>query len=199
MISLAALAGNMVGRTTASAGTAYYATIPGRSGLIARLSKLQIDNAGTNNKFYLMRPLTASATVTTAQAASDTTLVLDRDPSPSGNTIASGDQVVYLASDGTYRRVTVSSWSAGTLTLTVSALPAAVAAGSYAWNFGVHTDTEPTTGTAFPLLDTPVSAVTTYSFDVGFSGFAGGAPLLLYTPNATAVTTLNFAEYGYTY
>lgn len=188
--------GNLIGRTLATAGTPWFAVVPGASGYVTRVTSLQIDNGATNNGVYLMRPL-ASATVQQAQAAAGTTIVLDRDPSPSGNTIASGDQVVVLSSDGTYRRVTVSSWSAGTLTLTVSALPAAIAAGTTLWNLGVYTDTEPGTSLPFPLLDTPTSAIKEYTFDSGFAG-AASEPLILYSPNATNQTKLNYAEYART-
>lgn len=196
MVTLDGSTANMLGKTTAGAGTPWFAVVPGSPFLVTRLLALQVNNGATNNGVYLMRPL-ASATVNTAQNAADTTVVLDRDPSPSGNTIASGDQVVLLFADGTYRRVVVSSWSASTLTLTVGALPAAISAGTTLWNFGVYTDTEPGTGAAFPLLNTPTSVVTTYTFEAGFAG-AAAEPLLLYSPNATNATDLNYAEYART-
>jgi hypothetical protein len=65
------------------------------------------------------------------------------------------------------------------------------------WNFGVNTDTEPTS-LAFPKLDTPTSAVKDYSFGGGFAGFTAGQPLLLYSPNATNQTKMNFASYANT-
>lgn len=197
MISLQGGGGNSIGRVSVAANTPWYAVIPASPGLITRLVGLEIDNGATDNGIYVMRAI-GGAVIQTAQAAADTTLILDRDPSATGNTIASGDQVVCLASDGTYRRVTVASWSAATLTLTVSALPAAVAAGSILWNFGVYTDTEPATGAAFPLIDTPVSDVTPKEFEVGFAGFAAGQPLVLYSPNAINATKLNYAEFAYT-
>lgn len=201
MITLPGFSGNMIGLVDVAAGTPWFAVIPGASGYVTRLTKLQVDNGATANGIFLMRPL-AYALVTTAQVATDTTLILDRDPSPSGNTIANLDQVVYAAADGTYRRVQVSSWSAATLTLTVGALPAAVSAGAYLWNFGVYTDTEPNTSLAFPKLDTPASAVTNYpgegEFAVGFAGWSAGQPLMLYSPNATNATKLNFAEFART-
>lgn len=192
----AAQSANMIGRTLATAGTAWYAVVPGSPSLVTRLTALQIDNGATNNGLYLMRPL-ASATVQQAEAAAATTVTLDRDPSPSGNTISSGDQVVLLFADGTYRKVTVSSWSPSTLVLTVGALPAAIAAGTTLWNFGIFSDTEPGTSLPFPLLDTPTSAVKDYPFGAGFAG-AAGQPLLIYCPNATNQTKLNYAEYART-
>lgn len=195
-VELQASSGSLLGRTEATAGTAWYAVVPGSAGLVTRLTAAQIDNGATNNGVYLMRAI-GSATVQAAQAAADTTIVLDRDPSASGNTISSGDQVVVLASDGTYRRVTVSSWSASTLTLTVSALPAAVAAGTGLWNFGIYTDTVPATGSAHVKLNTPTSAVTTYDLGPGLAG-AASEPLLVYSPNVTNQTSLNYAGYART-
>lgn len=195
-VQLQAVGGDLIGRTLATAGTAWYAVVPGSPGLVTRLISAQIDNGATDNGLYLMRPL-ASSIVQQAQAAADTTIILTSDPSPSGNTIASGDQVVLLFADGTYRRVTVSSWSASTLTLTVGSLPAAISAGTTLWNLGIFSDTEPVTSLPFPLLDTPVSVVKDYPLSVGFAGTAG-QPLMLYCPNATNQTKLNNAEYART-
>ncbi len=80
----------------------------------------------------------------------------------------------------------------------MAALPVSVAAGSTLWNFGIFTDTEPTTGAPFPLVNTPVSVVTPKAFVTGFTSWVAGAPLLLYSPNATNRTDLNHAEYAYT-
>lgn len=186
---------NSIGRATDTAGTPWFAVVPGHAGYYTWITALQVKSGATNNGLYVMRAL-AGATVLSAQAAGDTTLVLDANPSPDGNTIASGDEVVYLASDGTYRRTTVSSWNGSTLTLTVGALPAAVAADSPMWNFGVYTDTEPATSLAFPLVDTPVSVTTPYAFVGGFGGWGAGEPLLVYCPNATNQTVLNYLEYA---
>ncbi len=192
--------GNTVGKKTAAANTPWYAVVPGQTNLVTRLLGLQVKSAGaTVNGIYVMRPL-GYATVETAQAATDTTLVLDRDPSSSGNTIANLDQVLYEASDGTTRQVQVSAWTAATLTLTVAALPAAVSAGALMFFMGVYTDTEPDTSLAFPLIDTPASATTTYDWS-GWGGFATwntSEPILLYCPNATDVTTLNYAGFART-
>lgn len=187
----------MIGLVDVTAGTPWFALVPGLANYTARLMALEVDNGATENGLFLMRPL-ASKTILTAQVATDTTLILDGNPSPSGDTIASGDQVVYLASDGTYRRVTVSSWNGSSLTLTVSALPAAVAADSPMWNFGVHTDTEPNTSLPFPKLHTPASDVTPYPLECGFAGWAAGQPLAIYCPNATNKTKLNNAQYAHT-
>lgn len=199
MLTLQGQTANMIGLVSVGAGTAWYAVVPGTVNLITRITGLQVDNGATNNGLYLMRPL-GQAVVQQAQAAADTSVVLDRDPSPTGNTISSGDQVVLLFSDGTYRKVQVSSWTAATLTLGVGALPAAIDAGTTLWNFGIYTDTEPDTSLAFPKLDTPTSTVKDYPFTSagGFAGWEAGQPLMIYCPNATNATKLNYAEYAAT-
>lgn len=206
MFIFPASGGGTVGYTDANANTPWYALIPGLPGAITRFIKAQVDNGATDNGLYVMRPIgllndTDRAFVTTARITSDTTVPLDRDPSAPGNTIASGDQVVIQCSDGVYRQFQVSSWSANTVTLT-GALGFAVDSGAPFFFFGVFNDTDPRTGVAFPKLDTKASVVTdiptTGSFEAGFPGFRAGDPILLYSPNATNKTKLNFAEYVYT-
>lgn len=209
------ICGNTLGLQSATAGTAYYAVIPpyappNAAGVptwtpsyVTRICQLQYTCGNTANGFYVMRPIgrtTVAAAATTSVAA----VTLAADPSPSGNTIAAGDQVVMQYADGTFRRtqVNTSGWDSTNLILTFTGnLPANVAAGAQMWMFGVNTDTDPTTGSAFPVIPTTVNTNNT-AVVFGPSGMGGvqkGDPLLVYNPNATAATNLNFLEYANAY
>lgn len=194
--------GGIVGKKTAAANTAFYAVIPASVGKYTRVAMLQSVQGNTANDLNLMRPLgrsTSSAAYGTNVAA----IVLTSDPSPTGNTIAAGDQVVIRHStDGTYRQyqVNTSGWASNTNTVTFTAnLAAAVVAGDKVYNFGIYTDTDTTTGSAHPVLATTANATTTYTFTAsGFRGANVGDPLLVHCINATNASVLNYVEYAAT-
>lgn len=196
---LKAADGDMLGLTAAPAGTPWYALVPGAVNLRARIARIQIDNGATANPLYLMRPINPEPVqFTDAFGTGVDTVTLSRDPSPPGNTIAAGDQCIIQCSDGTYRQVQVAAWTAASLSLQFTAnLPAAVVARANLFNLGVHTDTDPRTTKAFPKLEPAINGVSEVGFGVGFGGRPGD-PLLVYCPNATDQTVMNFAEYAYT-
>jgi hypothetical protein len=193
--------GNVLGRANAAAGTAYYAVVPGKTGCYTSIAQFAVRCGNTANDVYWLRPL-GRANVTVAATTSDASLTLDADPSPTGNTIAAGDQVVIQHSDGTNRRaqVNTSGWNGTTKVVTFTAdLAANVAVGAKIWNFGVHTDTDPVLGTAHPVFGTTANATVTPVFDAsGIRGHQTGDPLLFYTGNATNATDLLYAEYART-
>lgn len=195
------IGGGVIGLANAAAGTAYYSVIPGRTGAFARLCSFNWTSGNTANSIYGMRPI-GRTTTTAAATTSDASVTLAADPSPSGNTIAAGDQVVIAHSDGTYRRaqVNTSGWNSSTKVLTFTAnLAANVASGAKVFMFGVYTDTDPVTGNAFPIF--PTVANTTYQNNFVAAGFCGAAaadPLMLYCPNATNATTINNSEFCFT-
>lgn len=195
--------GNLIGRTNAAAGTVYYAVIPGTpktKGGFTRVVSFQLTSGATANHGYWMRAI-GRANSTLAYTTSDSAIVLDADPSATGNTIAAGDQVVIEHSDGTYRRsqVNTSGWNSGTKTLTfTTTLPAAVAKGARVWNFGIFTDTDTTTGVVHPIVNTTANTTSTWNFQGGVRAHQPGEPILFYCPNATDATVLNYAEFANT-
>ncbi len=196
--------GGVIGLTNATAGTVWYAVIPANPRAVTAVVGFSYTNGNTANSIYGMRPI-GRANVVNAQTTSDSSVVLDADPSPSGNTIAAGDQCVIKYSDGTYRRTQVNTagWNGTTKVLTFTAvLPAAVSAGAKFFMFGVFTDTDPLTGSAFPLFPTVASVSDAPSYRsftaAGLRGAQAGDPLLIYCPNATAATLLNWTEYIFT-
>lgn len=193
--------GNVLGRSNATAGTAYYGVVPGASLRFTGVASFVVTSGNTANDVYFMRPL-GRANVTVAATTSDSSLTLDADPSPSGNTIAAGDQVVVQHSDGTYRRaqVNTSGWNSTTKVVTFTGtLGANVAVGAKVWNFGVNTDTDPILGTAHPIFPSTVNATRTYSWAAsGIRGHQQGDPLLFYCANATNATSVDSVEYART-
>ena len=193
--------GGMVGLTNAAAGTVWYAVVPGLANAYARLEGFQYNCGNTANNFTFMRPI-ARAQATVAGLTNVATITVDADPSPSGNTIAAGDQVVVgPCSDGSYRRgqVNTSGWNSTTKVITLTANNAAAfAVGTKVYNFGVPGDTDPITGAAFPVFTPTANTVGNCVFyGGGFVSAAKGDPLLIYNPNATNATTLNHAGYAH--
>ena len=204
-LSFNAFGGGMVGKQTAAAGTAFVATLPpyrnsaGAYTAFTRLAQLSVTQGNTANSVYLMRPIGR----TTTSAASNTntnTVTLTADPGPSGNGIAANDYVCVQQSDGTILTTTANAWNATTKVLTLNLnTTASVASGARVWDFGVNTDTDPVTGAAHVLIPTTANATTTFTAGpAGFAGAQAGDPILVYNPNATNASVLNFAEYAFT-
>ncbi len=208
----------MRGKSNAAANTVVYTLIPGgstwragslwngdgRSQCYTGLIMFQATSLSTANSIYVMRAIGRTTTTTTAAADTVAALTLAADPSPSGNTIAALDQVIYEDTSGVFRQNTVntSGWNATTKVVTFTAnVAGAVTNGTRVWMMGVFTDTDPLTGLAFPLLAT--TANTTTSYPAVFSGAFlqtsayVGEPLVLYNPNSTDATSVNFTQYGY--
>lgn len=198
-LGFSAFGGNMVGLTNAAAGTAYYAIIPGRPGFYARVATFETTSGNTANANYWLRPI-GRANLAANAATSQAVVVVDAHPYPSGNTIASGDQVVVREDAGTYTRYTVSSYNGTTKAITFTAnVATALTSGAKLWNFGVHTDTDPAIASAHPIMPTTANATTLRTFGpAGVAGHQKGDPILFYNPNATNATNLNFAEFAYT-
>lgn len=186
--------GSTTGAFSATAGTVYYGLIPPRLDGFTRIVGLEYTCSTTVNPFTIMRPI-GWANITQAQTTSDSTVTLDVDPSPTGNTIAAGDQVVLgPCTDGTYRRaqVNTSGWNSTTKVLTFTGtLPAAVNTSTKFFMLGVSGDTDPNTGVAFPAWNPTASTTATKEFLVPYRTHRRGDPFLIYCPNATAATNLN--------
>lgn len=198
-LGFSAFGGNMLGLANAAAGTAYYAIVPGRPGFYARVAKFETVSGNTANINYWLRPI-GRANLASAANTGQATVTVDAHPYPTGNTIASGDQVVVREDAGTYTRYTVDSYNGTTKVITFSAnVATALSAGAKLWNFGVFTDTDPATATAHPRFATVANSTNTYTFGpAGVAGHQKGDPVLFYNPNATNATNLNYAEYAYT-
>ena len=202
-VNINGFGGGVLGKANATAATVYYAVIPGRAKSYARITDFQYTCGNTANDFTFMRPI-GRANVSVAYAANTgASLTLDADPSPSGNTIAAGDQCVIQAADGTYPRAQVNTagWNGTTKVVTFTAnVTPAVSIGAKVFMFGISSDTDPVTGLAFPVYTPAVNTTgTNVAFGgVGFVGAAPGDPLMIYNPNATAATNLNYTTYAYT-
>ena len=194
-----AFGGNVLGLTNATADTVVYAVVPGRPGFYTRVAMFQHVSGNTANSSYLLRPI-GRANLASAAATSQAVVIVDAHPYPTGNTIASGDQVVVREDAGTYTRYQVSSYNGTTKAITFTAnVATALSAGNKLWNFGVFTDTDPAVATAHPLFPTTANTTTTVTFGPGgVSGHQKGDPILFYNPNATNATKLNHLEYAYT-
>jgi len=200
-LTVNAFGGGLLGKTNATADTVYYGVIPGNTQGYARIGGFQYTCGNTANSFTLMRPI-GWANIAAAAGTNVAVVTLDADPSPSGNTIAAGDQVVLgPCTDGTYRRaqVNTSGWNGTTLALTFTAnLTAAVNTSTDLFNFGVAADTDPNTGSAHPIFTPTVNTTADVQlFGGGFKSYRKGDPLLVYNPNATAATNLNHLAYAY--
>ncbi len=194
-----AFGGNVLGRANAAADTAYYAVIPGARSKITRVAGFSLTSGNTANAGYWLRPIGRANIATAIVADAGAVAVLDADPSPSGNTIAAGDQVVIEHDDGTYGRyqVNTSGWNSTSKTATFTANVAkAVAAGNKVFNFGVFNDTDPALGVAHPAFPSVANTQRVYTFGpAGVCGHQAGDPLLFYCPNATNATVLDYAEF----
>lgn len=191
--------GNVLGSKTEAANTVIYAVVPGVRRKYTAVCSFQINNGNTANAGYWLRPL-GRASTSAAANTSVAALALDADPSPDGNTIAAGDQVVVEHADGTYRRyqVNTSGWASNTNTVTFTGnLAANTSAGAKVFNMGVFTDTDPVLGTVHPKFPAGANTNTTYTFTAaGIRGHQKGDPLLFYSPNADNASTLQYAEYA---
>lgn len=201
-LNFTAFGGNTLGRANAAADTAYYAVVPGARSKFTRVAGFSLTSGNTANPGYWLRPLGRANVATAFVADSGAALTLDADPSPTGNTIAAGDQVVVECSDGTYRKyqVNTAGWDGTSKVLTFTGNVAAnVAAGNRIWNFGIYTDTDPVLGTAHPAFPSVANTQRVYTFGpAGICGHQAGDPLLFYCPNATNATVLDYAEYART-
>jgi hypothetical protein len=195
-------AASAIGKTNAAADTVYYGVIPGNPAGFAHIVGGQYTAGNTANSYTIMRPIGRSL-VATAALSNVAVLTLATDPSPTGNTIAAGDQVVIgPATDGTYFRaqVNTSGWCSTTKVLTFTAnLTAAVNTSAKVYMFGIASDTDPVTGVAFPVIGTVANTTTALPNEGGgFKTAQKGDPMMIYSPNATNATNLNYAAYGYT-
>lgn len=201
-LGLNAFGGNVVGKANAAADTVYYAVVPGKPNAYTRVSGFALTSGNTANAGYFMRPLGRANVATAFTADSGAAITLDADPSPTGNTIAAGDQVVLAGDDGTYVRaqVNTSGWNSSTKVLTFTANVAVdLSVGAKVWNFGVSGDTDPVLGTVHPFFASTVNTQRVYTFGPsGIRGHQKGDPLLFYCPNATNATVLDYAEYACT-
>ena len=68
--------GNVLGRSNAAAGTAYYGVVPGRANAFTGVASFTVTSGNTANDVYFLRPL-GRANVTVAATTSDSALTLD--------------------------------------------------------------------------------------------------------------------------
>lgn len=204
-LNYAAFDGGMVGTKTASANTVIVITLPPSrtsSGIYrgyTRLAALSSTQGNTANSNYLMRPI-GRTTTSAASNSGVNTVTLTADPGATvSNNIAANDYVSVMQSDGTILTATVNAWNGTTKVATLNSnTTAAVSSGAKVWFYGIQTDTDPVTGAAHPILTTTANATTTWnSVGGGIRGAQVGDPLLIYNPNATNASTINYAEYAH--
>ncbi len=107
-----------------------------------------------------------------------------------------------LHTDGTYGQYVAGAWNGTTKVLTVTAtgFTVNVDSGATVWDFGISSDTDPNTGVAFAILPGPAVNTTGDALSAVLSGartFNKYEPVVIYNPNATAQTTVNYVEYAY--
>lgn len=220
------LAGNLdtfaIRRQTATADTVIVSTVPPRKFARTKLTYLEYTSGGTAHTLTYMREL-GRTKVTTAVAGSGTSIILAQDPglysllpewvsrgitpSTSNNAIAASDYFVVQLKDGTFLTATVSSCvtnADGTVTLTVSAIPAAgIAANATFWFMGVPGDTDPHFNAANPSNLPTISTTTSYPGSASGGGsaiaqsFHMESPLLIHSTNATAAGSINQGQAVY--
>lgn len=195
--------GHQLGAKTANAGTRINNVIPPHPQGVTRVTSIDYGDTGTAHVITGMRPL-GRTKLREAAAASQATLKLKADPSPSGNTIAASDLVLIRQDDGTLLLGTVDTggWASSTLTVTLAAsLTTAISAGADVWFMGVAGDTDPKTGTVFPSVTSGASTGTTSWSDSLAGVFMGGdrdEPLILSSANGTNAGTFKKVSVGYT-
>lgn len=191
--------GDCIGRHNATADTVYYAIVKPKKGHFTRVMSMSLTSGNTANNGYWMRPLGRANVATAVAADAGATLTLDADPSPTGNTIAAGDQVIYEGTDGTYRKaqVNTSGWNGTTKVVTFTANVAnAVAVGAKVFNFGIFSDTDTATNLVHSIFQSVVNTRQSFVFyGGGVKGNQPGDPLLFYCPNATNATVLDYADF----
>ncbi len=209
--------GGVVGKTTATLGTAWYGVVPpywnGSSyRSYACLLSANVTNGNTTTNLSFMRPI-GSTTTSAASSTGVNTITITADPgnnagglynsAGTNNNIAANDVVVVGNVDGTITQYIVGAYNATSKVVTVTAanLTVNVASGAKVWDFGIFSDTDPTTGAAHPVIPNSVAANTAgaafTTVGSGFRGSRSGDPLLIYCGNATNAVILNYGEYVY--
>lgn len=210
-------------RSTQTAGTVITALVPPRQRARTKISHLSYTSGGTQHTIQFLKEL-GRAKASAAAAGAATSLILDRDPgsystnpefanrgvtpSTSNNLIAASDYIVVQLNDGTFWLTTVSAAvtnADGTVTLTVSAIPAAgIARFATVWFLGAAGDTDPHTRAAFDQLKPTVSVTTQYPNAAAAGGaivaqsYHMNSPIVVYSDNPTAagVIETGAAVYG---
>lgn len=213
--------GGTIGRTTAAFGTAFYVLIPPYSTPYSVVTSPAITpftvvthinktNGNTANATTVMRPI-GKTTATVAANTSVAVVTVAGDPgniatglynaTGTNNNLAANDIMVVAHSDGTVGQYTVSAFNTTSKVITFTGnFTAPVAVGAAVWDYGIFSDTDPITGSAFPNVNGVAVSATGDDFATSGRGFASskvGDPLLLYNPNATAQTLINYTEYTY--
>lgn len=209
-------------RNTQTAGTAIVSTVPPRKWARTKITFLQYTSGGTAHTVTFLREL-GRTKVTTAVAGAGTSIILTQDPglysllpewvsrgitpSTSNNAIAASDYFVVQLKDGTFYTATVSSATTnadGTVTLTVSAIPAAgIAAGATFWFMGVAGDTDPHYNAVNPSVLPPVTATTPFPASASGGGapivqsFHMESPIIVFSNNITAAGSIDQGTASY--
>ncbi len=195
-----------IGQKTVAFGTLINAIIPGQNGKKAKITSLRYTSAGTQHTLTFLRPL-GKTTITALAAASQAICILLADPGlytnkrTANNAIAANDIVLFKYPDGTYFQAIVLTAVAvgdGTITLTLTTnFPAAIAANSTMYFFGLIADVDPNTAEAHPTLAPPTSASTTYPVTSAIQGgvlfqtLVAGDPMIVQSSNATATGSID--------
>lgn len=197
------LGSDQSGALTQTAATLITQVTSRKRGCKTQLDRAVYTAAGTAHTLTVMRDI-GKTQVTSDAAAAQTSVVLDADPGPAGNGLAAGDFLVFIKPDGLPHVGVVSTWTAGTKTvvLTANVPTGGFAKGADVFNYGVAADTDPTTGAAhFALPQAASTRVDNYSPTGNglVTSFRNGAPLILQSNNATAAGTLNLARWLFVY
>ena len=183
--------GNALGYLTQSANTKIRRLIPSKVGFTTRLFQMQYRTGGTQHTATILRSL-GRTTITTAALISQPNVILQADPGPAGNGIATSDLVAIRSTvDGLTRLYAVNTWTSGSRTLALTTnLLAAATVGDVLWMFGVETSTDPLTNLphqTYGLWADNNPQTTTYAdFEIGINASNNvDEPLLVSIDNVT--------------
>jgi hypothetical protein len=189
-------------RKTETAGTEILQVIePSMKGAKSRITSVIYTCGSTAHTLSLMKAL-AKTTTTAAKVATDTTLPVTS-ASFLNQTIAANDFIVVKHTDGTYGAYKVSGISS--LTLTINALSADVAAGSPVWVMGAIGEAEHrqilVIASVMNQFRDPTGGLCTTGYRSVYSGTVykrsgNDDPILVHSGNATAAGVLE-AVSGY--
>lgn len=190
------------GYHTETAGTVITEVIPPKLRAKSRITRLVYEAGTTAHTPRILMPL-ARTTLTAAAAASQavinvaavslTPTATPQNPSPSAESIAASDYLIFKNADGGYDYGIVSSVSSLAITLTAS-LATALVSGAPVWccyELGRNTHlTVDGTASAFTTMEDPIAGLCT--------SWLRDSPLLFHSGNATAAGFLHHLGGYYT-
>lgn len=197
-MSLTLIGSEGVGKLTQTAGTRIQKLIGGKGGAFTHLLNMRYTAGATAHTLTVMRGQ-SYAKVASDAAASQADVVVDTALTDGANAIAANDLVAIKKPDGTWHLGIVSSWSAGTLTITLTSnVPSGgFKKGARVVCYGVAGDT----GHANYQFAAASGGATNFPAVQNDGGLVRSAqqnePLIIDSDNASNAGTLDYASVGF--